>query len=162
MFSNAIFRKVVPSILQKIHCVKRVRIRSFSGPYFSAFGLSTERYGVSLPIQSKCGKIRTWITPNMDTFHAVIDSIKCTFSELIQNRNLAVLFLILNRTGYCRKSEARSLDIGKAHCPYWNALPVRLFIELFDFSIQVARREENRWESLIIFFIENLRLKTLF
>ena len=31
----------------------------FSGPYFLAFGLNTERYEVSLRIQSKCGKIRT-------------------------------------------------------------------------------------------------------
>ena len=29
-------------------------------------------YRVSLRIQSKCGKIRTRITPNTDTFHAVI------------------------------------------------------------------------------------------
>ena len=32
-------------------CVKRVRIESFSGPYFPAFGLNTERYYVSLGIQ---------------------------------------------------------------------------------------------------------------
>ena len=31
----------------------------FSGPYFPAFGLNTERYFVSLHIQSECGKIRT-------------------------------------------------------------------------------------------------------
>ena len=30
-----------------------------SGPYFPAFGLNTERYFVSLRIQSECGKIRT-------------------------------------------------------------------------------------------------------
>ena len=40
-------------------------------PYFPAFGLSTERYGVSSRIQSECGKIRTRKTPNMDTFHSV-------------------------------------------------------------------------------------------
>ena len=31
----------------------------FSGLYFPAFGLNTERYEVSLRIQSECGKIRT-------------------------------------------------------------------------------------------------------
>ena len=31
----------------------------FSGPYFPAFGLNTERYEVCLHIQSKCGKIWT-------------------------------------------------------------------------------------------------------
>ena len=38
---------------------------------FSALGLNTERYGVSFRIQSKCGKMRTNITPNTDTFYAV-------------------------------------------------------------------------------------------
>ena len=49
--------------------VKSVRIRSFSGSYFPVFGLSMERYGVSLRIQSKYGKIRTRKTPNTDTLH---------------------------------------------------------------------------------------------
>ena len=55
-----------------VHCVKIVRIRNFSGPYFPPFGLNTKRYSVSLRIQSECGKIRTRKTPNMDTFHAVV------------------------------------------------------------------------------------------
>ena len=54
--------------------LKSVHIRSLSGPYFPASGLSTERYGVSLCIHSDCGKIRTIKTPNMDAFHAVIAS----------------------------------------------------------------------------------------
>ena len=37
------------------HHVKSVRIRSYSGPYFPVFGLNTERYSVSLRIQSECG-----------------------------------------------------------------------------------------------------------
>ena len=53
------------------HCAKSVRIRSYYGPHFPAFGLNTERYGVSLGIQSECGKMQTRITPNTDTFHAV-------------------------------------------------------------------------------------------
>ena len=53
------------------YCVKSVRIRSYSGTYFLAFGLNTDRYGVFLRIQSKCGKMRTRITPNMETFYAV-------------------------------------------------------------------------------------------
>ena len=39
-----------------LHCEKSVRIRSYSGPYFPAFGLNTERYTVSLRIQSEWGK----------------------------------------------------------------------------------------------------------
>ena len=57
--------------VKKVHCVKSVRIRSYSGPHFLAFGLNTERYEASLRIQSECRKMRTRITPNTDTFHAV-------------------------------------------------------------------------------------------
>ena len=51
--------------------MKIVRIWKFSGPYFAAFELNTERYGVSLRIQYECGKIRTRETLNTDTFHAL-------------------------------------------------------------------------------------------
>ena len=57
------------------YCVKSVRIRSYSGPHFFAFGLNTERYSVSLRIQSECGKMWTRITPNVDAFYAVSDLI---------------------------------------------------------------------------------------
>ena len=49
------------------HCVKSVRIRSYSDPHFPTFGLNAEK----LRIQSKCVEIRTRITPNTDTFQAV-------------------------------------------------------------------------------------------
>ena len=39
---------------------------------FPVFGLNTERYFVSLCIQSKLGKIRTGITPNTDSFNVVL------------------------------------------------------------------------------------------
>ena len=60
-----------------VHCVKSVRIRSYSGvilsyPHFSAFGLNTERYEVCLRIQSEYGKMRTRITPNTDTFYEMV------------------------------------------------------------------------------------------
>ena len=63
--------KNLKKFVETLHCVKSVRIRSCSGPYFLAFGLNSERFGVSLRIQSECGKIRTRITRNTDTFHAV-------------------------------------------------------------------------------------------
>ena len=50
--------------LKEKDCVKSVRIWSYSGPHFPAFV-------VSLRIQSKCGKMRTRITPNTDTFYTV-------------------------------------------------------------------------------------------
>ena len=51
---------------------KSVCVRSYSGPYFFAFGLNTERYSLSLRIQSECEKMRTRITPNTSTFYAVL------------------------------------------------------------------------------------------
>ena len=48
-----------------LHCMKSVRIRSFSGPYFPAFGLNTERYGVW-----------TRKTPNTVTFQAVLGPVE--------------------------------------------------------------------------------------
>ena len=50
---------------------KNDRIWSYSGPHFPAFKLNAEIYGVSLRSQSECGKMRTKITPNTDTFYAV-------------------------------------------------------------------------------------------
>ena len=42
--------------------------------YFPAFGLNTGRYEVSLRIQSECRKMRARISPNTDTFYAVVIS----------------------------------------------------------------------------------------
>ena len=47
--------RIIKSILSSSF-VKSVRIPSFSGPYFPAFGLNMEPYGVSLRIQFECRK----------------------------------------------------------------------------------------------------------
>ena len=52
--------------------MESVFIQSFSGPYFPTFRTNTERYGLSLQIQSECGKIWTRKTPNRDTSHPMI------------------------------------------------------------------------------------------
>ena len=62
--------------LGNFHFVKIVRIPSYSCPYFTTFGLNTERYGVCLRVQSECGKIRTRITPNTYTIYSVFSSRK--------------------------------------------------------------------------------------
>ena len=53
------------------HCVKNVRVRSFFDPHFPVFGLNTERYSVSLCVQTEYGNMRTRITQNTYTFNAV-------------------------------------------------------------------------------------------
>ena len=55
------------------HCVKSVRIRSFSGLYFPAFRLNMERYSESFRIQSECRKIQTRKTlSHSDNFYDVL------------------------------------------------------------------------------------------
>ena len=61
------------TFLIPLHCLKSVRIRSFSGLYFLAFEMNTEIYRVNLRTQSKYENIWTRKTPNTDTFHAVLD-----------------------------------------------------------------------------------------
>ena len=60
------FSHVLP--LENKHCMKSVRIRSYSGPHFSAFGLNAKTYGVSFRIRSECWKKRTKITPEYGHF----------------------------------------------------------------------------------------------
>ena len=67
--------------------------KSFSGPYFPAFGPKMERYGVSLCIQPKCGKIRTRKSPNTDTFSAVHISVIYSHQLFVACDFLNVLFL---------------------------------------------------------------------
>ena len=75
------------------HSLKSSRIWSYSGPHFPVFGLNTERFGVSVRIQSECGKIRTRITPNMDTFH-----VGSVFSLNFEVKLISVAFSI-NKKG---------------------------------------------------------------
>ena len=46
-------------------------------PYSELFWSAFSRILTEYLIESECGKIRTRITPNMDTFHAVHDFDKC-------------------------------------------------------------------------------------
>ena len=80
-----------------MHCcvVKSVCIRSFFGPHFPAFRANTERYGVSLRIQYKCGKIQTRKTPNTDIFDAVQDSWKNLLQVVIFSNFVGWLLWIL-------------------------------------------------------------------
>ena len=71
------------------HCVKIVHIGRFSDSHFPTFGLNTERFSVSLHIQSECGKIRTRKTPNTDTIHAVL-----FFSSSYFQRNFSLSLLV--------------------------------------------------------------------
>ena len=63
----------------------------FFWTFFREFRLNTEKYSVSLCIQSKCEKTRTNETPSTETFHAALASKKCistnTFPNKLQESN---------------------------------------------------------------------------
>ena len=81
--SSTVFKK--PLYNCSIHCVKCVLIRSYTGPYFLAFGLNTDRYSVSLRIQSKCGKMRTRANSVFEHFsRSGVE--KCRTEQLRSNR----------------------------------------------------------------------------
>ena len=71
IWSNFILLVIAKECLNKWTLCKTYPYSEFSGPYFSALGLHTERYYISLRIQSNCGKIQTRQTPNTDNFNAV-------------------------------------------------------------------------------------------
>ena len=74
------------------HCVKSARIHSYSGSYFPVFGLNAERYGVSLRIQSECGKMQSRMSLDMDTFQEV----RISFMEFFIHYIIPFLSLIIN------------------------------------------------------------------
>ena len=94
-FLHCSANNVSKKIFYLLHCVKSARIRSYSGPHLPAFGLNTERYVVSLRIQSECGKMRTTLFTQCEllsfrtifVFHALIwffnlSSIATTFKTV--------------------------------------------------------------------------------
>ena len=56
----------------------------FSGPYFPAFELNTERYGV---FSSNAGKYGPEKTPYLDTFHAVSTQLNMNIVNAPKNVN---------------------------------------------------------------------------
>ena len=62
----------------------------FSGLYFSAFGLNTGRYGVSLRIQAECGKIRARKNSVFGHFSGRVNVPKCLSSDFFSPSNSKV------------------------------------------------------------------------
>ena len=93
------------------HYMEGIGIRSFSSPYFPAFGLNTETQFASLRIQSNCGKIRIRKTSNRDTFHAVCVSTCASVHYSIPIYTLTTLKVIQRKNSkYCLICEALLID----------------------------------------------------
>ena len=62
------------------HCVKSVRIRSYSGPYFPTFGLNTDRYSVSV-------RMRENMDQNNSEYEHFLRSVYVCFREIVETWN---------------------------------------------------------------------------
>ena len=86
------FRKVSTEF--RFHAVKSVQIRNFFWSVFFGIRTNTERYGISLGIQSECGKIRTrensvfgqWIIPKLCG--------NCEFLKIFHNKKLSEMTVL--------------------------------------------------------------------
>ena len=125
---------------EPIHYVKSVRIQSYSGPHFPVFGLNMERYGVSLPIQSKCREMLTRITPNMDTFHGVIPSIYLLKSNTGNNRTVYQI---------CSKLTIKTRERQHRHCSSPHAFHFGKIDSTFYLIFRIA------WNFLIKFWLSD-------
>ena len=56
------------------HCVKNVRRRRYSGPYFPAFGLNNRDIRSILPYSVRMRENVDQLTPNTDTFDAMLST----------------------------------------------------------------------------------------
>ena len=113
--------------------MKSIRIRSFSAPYFLAFGLNSEVYVANLRFQSGCRKIRIRKTPNKATFYVVAvfmfflytitDSLSQYFKRQFLTRNACIInhlqlssSIPLHPVGFSN-FRFRSMSIGQVHSP---------------------------------------------
>ena len=130
-------------MMDDLRSVKSVRIRSYSGPHFAIFVLNMERYGVSLNIQSKCGKMRTRITPNTDTFHAVFSLLIIEYQTLY----LSLRFFWLKVWG-----DAISKDFNMNG--FWNNYERLIMLILDKFAI--TDKFAKYYNFAIILFCKNV------
>ena len=107
-------------LVMSLSLVKSVRVRSYSDPYFPAFGLNTERYGVSLHIQSKCGKIWTRMTRDKETFYAVSLRIlsKCRkiWTRITPNTDIFYAVYFREHIPHASKYKLKSLNNSDDNC----------------------------------------------
>ena len=132
-----------------LQCVKSVCIQSYSGPYFPAFGLNMERYGVSLCIQSECKKIQTRITPNTNTscsaifgnYHVISHDNSWKLSHLIDVILLAVL------RGWDRGSHGprpHSFSSKKGLHPKKKKVEKKICLQRLDLFLSKKRNRKER------------------
>ena len=83
----------------------------YSEIYFIYTDIHCVKRSISLRIQSECGKVRTRITPNTDTFYAVIVKHLCRsfFTKFVNCFSQLTIFFTLSMLIYCFIVEVRFL-----------------------------------------------------
>ena len=97
-----------------VHCLKSVPFWSYSGPYFPTFGLNTERYRVSLRIQSGCGKIRS-ISPYSVRMGENTDQNNSEYGHFLHSGNLLKIAFFRNLVNITTSNIAW-LYFSKSNC----------------------------------------------
>ena len=109
------------------HCVKSVLIWGYSGRHFSAFELNTKKYWVSLRIHPECGKMRTTITLEADTFYAVLVVQKRTGKSFLKMFHHALLIKRVTNIGLVPLDTlvifvGNLLIVNQDPCDSWHAI----------------------------------------
>ena len=111
---------------------------------FPAFGLNTDRHGVSLLIQYDCGKIWTRITPNTYTFYAVI-----------LNHNQLESFHVFKQKLWCSLKGNQPSLCEKSFRIKYNDKNIMQFSAAFYFCVLIVRffatPNFERWNFIIMF-----------
>ena len=144
-------------------CLKSIRIQSFSGPYFPAFGLNTERY--ELRIHSEYGKTRSRKILNADTFHALLQGLiswhPTSIVVYLSQCSIVGTFEICLSGNLVNKSE-KTRNYAKICLLYWTSLSeLGNFLSpwslqnILDFLI-ISERIDTMWFSQFTWF-QNVR-----
>ena len=83
-----------------------------SGPYFPAFELNMEIYGVNISVSTKTGKYGPEVIPYLDNFHAVCITLNCHSSVKIRDITIPKSNLTIDgKVGLTVKFDDASLSI---------------------------------------------------
>ena len=125
-------------------------------PYFSAFGLNMERYGVSLRIQSECGEIRTRITPNTDTFDAVSKHELVKFTEEV-TQTCSIKEVLLKISISFPSKETPAQEISTETCEFFKNV---CFAEPLRRVLQYLLNKRHRTDTYILTLTRKLQMQT--
>ena len=121
----------------------------FSGLYFPAFELNTERYGISLRIQTECGKTRTRQNSVFGHFSRSV--------VLDQNKKLSVSWILIANFCLCRTNFLVPWAVFSCYLKLFSKFPklLAIFPKLVFFQHPLAQLRQlcqQEWVKTLKFF----------